>query len=63
MLWLAAHMWFLLLFAFATGLVIGFWIWGGRAKPAKAEPQEPLMGTLESDFANPPDTEKTEDRE
>ncbi len=53
MLWLAAHMWFLLLFAFATGLAIGWWIWGGRKRPAGLEPEEPVMGSLEDDFAVP----------
>ena len=49
MLWLAAHMWFLLLLAFSIGLGVGWWIWGARAddilQPTGAAP----MGTLESD--------------
>jgi len=30
MLWLIAHMWFLLLCAFALGLGIGWWVWNAR---------------------------------
>ncbi|WP_375205955.1 hypothetical protein [Hyphococcus sp.] len=30
MLWLALHMWALLLAAFSIGLAVGWWIWGQR---------------------------------
>lgn len=42
MIWLAAHMWLLLLLAFLLGLLIGWWIWHRRpeARPAFVEPEE-----------------------
>lgn len=51
MIWLAAHMWFLLLTTFAIGLGIGWWIWGARTIEKTAPPQvsDTAMGTLESD--------------
>lgn len=51
MLWLAAHMWILLIAAFAIGLGVGWWIWGAHAtntSPVSSEDQP--MGTLEIDF-------------
>jgi len=51
MLWLIVHMWFLLALAFATGLGVGWWIWGARSEPAPAHKDETTMGTLESDYA------------
>ena len=56
MLWLAAHMWFLLIVAFLIGLTAGWWIWGPHLNSddgAVVSPVEPLadesLGTLESD--------------
>ena len=63
MIWLAAHMWFLLLFAFATGLGVGWWIWGARNKAVQSsQPQEnaATLGTLESDYAPTEPTEKND---
>ncbi|NOX83296.1 MAG: hypothetical protein GXP06_09985 [Alphaproteobacteria bacterium] len=51
MLWLALHMWFLLVLAFATGLGVGWWIWGARSAPVATLDDETTMGTLESDGA------------
>ena len=52
MLWLAAHMQFLLFAAFFIGLGVGWWIWGSKAANRNALPprEEALMGTLDSDF-------------
>ena len=51
MIWLAAHMWFLLFTTFAIGLGIGWWIWGARATDKVTAPQQSdtSMGTLEND--------------
>jgi hypothetical protein len=53
MLWLAVHMWALLLAAFGVGIGVGWWIWGQRSRrPQKIdnETAAPLsMGTLELD--------------
>ncbi len=51
MLWLAAHMWFLLFTAFFIGLGVGWWIWGLRADKALPPKGDAPMGTLESDFS------------
>lgn len=53
MLWLAAHMWMLLLAAFAIGLGVGWWIWGAGAPDGGAPSEEESMGTLEIDFEAP----------
>ena len=52
MLWLAAHMQFLLFVAFFIGLGVGWWIWGARGskRRAMARRGEALMGTLDSDY-------------
>ncbi|MBT8472290.1 MAG: hypothetical protein KJN99_06770 [Marinicaulis sp.] len=53
MLWLAAHMWFLLIGAFCMGLGVGWWAWGGKAaeKPASQQPADTNapLGTLDHD--------------
>ncbi len=51
MLWLAAHMWFLLLLVFSIGLGVGWWIWGARADDALPPTGAAPMGTLDSDAA------------
>ena len=55
MIWLAAHMWMLLLTAFAIGLGVGWWIWGARETRALPAPEETPMGTLDSDFPAAPE--------
>lgn len=62
MLWLAVHIWSLLFAAFAIGIGVGWWIWGGRQSQKKAQrkqsrrlAREPAMGTLNSDFEPPAD--------
>lgn len=52
MLWLAAHMQFLLFIAFFIGLGVGWWIWGEKSASKGALPprEEALMGTLDSEF-------------
>lgn len=59
MLWLAAHMQFLLFTAFFIGLGAGWWIWGARrTRPrAMARREEALMGTLDSDYEPAPSPE------
>ncbi len=51
MIWLAAHMWLLLLTSFAIGLGIGWWIWGARMIETPIAPPkgDTAMGTLDSD--------------
>lgn len=53
MIWLAAHMWFLLFISFAVGLGVGWRIWGARTDqappPASSPPGDTAMGTLDSD--------------
>ena len=53
MLWLAAHMWFLLLLTFSIGLGVGWWIWGARADDTLPPTGAAPMGTLESDAPAP----------
>lgn len=60
MLWLAAHMWILLIAAFVVGVGVGWWIWGADA-PDAAPSEEESMGTLEIDF-EAPDEESREVR-
>ncbi len=60
MLWLAFHMWFLLVLAFATGLGVGWWIWGARSAPVATLDDETTMGTLESDGAATDPPQKTD---
>lgn len=56
MLWLAAHMWILLIAAFAVGIGVGWWLWGARAQgAAPLSDDEQPMGTLEIDFEAPDD--------
>lgn len=62
MLWLAVHMWALLLAAFAVGLGIGWWIWGQRSEPPAPARNAPApMGTLniEDDAGAPPERSRT----
>ena len=47
MIWLAAHMWFLLLVTFSIGLGVGWWIWGASAQTDAPPPGEAPMGSLE----------------
>lgn len=61
MLWLAAHMWMLLLAAFAIGVGVGWWIWGGRAPAAAAIGKDEPMGTLDSDLEVAPENENAWD--
>ncbi|PQA86668.1 hypothetical protein [Hyphococcus luteus] len=50
MLWLAVHMWALLLAAFGVGLGAGWWIWGQRNRPpAPSETGDAPLGTLDLD--------------
>ena len=49
MIWLAAHMWFLLISSFAIGLGIGWWIWGARTDKMAPINDDTAMGTLDSD--------------
>lgn len=51
MIWLAIHMWLLLLAAFAVGMGAGLWIRAGGARrpPAPADGDEAALGTLELD--------------
>lgn len=49
MIWLAAHMWFLLALAFLTGLGVGWWIWGARTSRVPSARGDAPMGTLDSD--------------
>lgn len=49
MIWLATHMWFLLLTSFAVGLGVGWWIWGARTDKSAPPVQPAPMGTLDSD--------------
>ena len=50
MLWLAVHMWVLLLASFGVGLAVGWWIWGQtRRPPAPPKSGEAPLGTLELD--------------
>ena len=49
MIWLAAHMWFLLLLTFSIGLGVGWWIWGARAQTEAPPRGEAPMGSLEND--------------
>jgi hypothetical protein len=49
MIWLAAHMWILLILAFSTGLGVGWWIWGARTDKTPQIPGDAPMGTLNSD--------------
>lgn len=55
MLWLAVHMQLLLLAAFLIGLGVGWWIWGARNASALPPREEPLMGTLDSEFQDQPE--------
>ena len=48
MIWLAAHMWFLLFISFAIGLGVGWRIWGARTDQTPP-PEDTAMGTLDSD--------------
>lgn len=58
MLWLAAHMWILLIAAFAIGLGVGWWIWGAHAtNPSPISNEDQPMGTLEIDFETMDDDE------
>lgn len=61
MLWLAAHMWFLLFLAFAVGLGIGWWVWGARADNDAPVKGDTPMGTLESDFTSKPPQPKADE--
>ena len=50
MLWLALHMWALLLAAFVIGLAIGWWIWGQRqTPPVPAATGDAPLGSLDLD--------------
>ncbi|MBL4618566.1 MAG: hypothetical protein GXP04_01390 [Alphaproteobacteria bacterium] len=49
MIWLAAHMWILLIAAFGTGLGIGWWIWGAQTKKMNSSLGDAPMGSLNSD--------------
>ena len=55
MLWLALHMWALLLAAFVIGLAVGWWIWGQRQRPpapaatGEAAPKTLALGSLDLD--------------
>lgn len=49
MIWLAAHMWFLLFVSFAVGLGVGWWIWGARTDQRPPPQEDTAMGTLDSD--------------
>jgi len=50
MLWLAVHMWALLLAAFGVGLGAGWWIWGQKTRPpAPAKMDDAPLGTLNLD--------------
>lgn len=49
MIWLAAHMWFLLILAFAIGLGVGWWIWGARTDARAQARGEAPMGSLEKE--------------
>jgi|GEM_PF-1842330 len=44
MLWLIAHMWFLLFCAFALGLGIGWWVWGAAAANKLSKPTASAIG-------------------
>lgn len=47
MLWLAVHMWALLLAAFGVGLGAGWWIWGQKSRPpASVHMDDAPLGTL-----------------
>ena len=47
MLWLIAHMWFLLVCAFALGISIGWWVWG--AQSANKLPKKNIMAPVSDD--------------
>ena len=47
MLWLAVHMWALLLTSFVIGLGAGWWIWGQREMPPSSELSDAPLGTLD----------------
>lgn len=50
MIWLAIHMWVLLLSAFAVGVAIGWWMRKGAGeKTSQALPAEAPLGTLDAD--------------
>ncbi len=49
MIWLAAHMWILLIAAFGTGLGVGWWIWGAQTEKMPPTPSEAPMGSLNSE--------------
>lgn len=49
MLWLALHMWALLLAAFVIGVAVGWWIWGQRQAPPPAAMGDAPLGSLELD--------------
>ena len=49
MIWLAAHMWFLLLVTFSIGLGVGWWIWGASTQTDATPTGEAPMGSLEND--------------
>ncbi len=50
MLWLAVHMWALLLAAFGVGLGAGWWIWGQKPRPpAPVQMDDAPLGTLNLD--------------
>ncbi len=60
MLWLAVHMWALLLAAFTIGLGLGWWIWGQRQAmpPAAGDAQVRSieLGSLDLDGDAPSST-------
>lgn len=58
MFWLAAHMWFLLIAAFAVGVAVGWWIWGNRPDSDVQRARDEAMGSLALDFADPGDEEE-----
>lgn len=63
MFWLAAHMQVLLFVAFFIGLGVGWWIWRARPKDALPPREQPLMGTLDSDFQANAETAPPKDKE
>ena len=58
MFWLAAHMWFLLIAAFAVGVAVGWWIWGKQPDSPVQRARDEAMGSLALDFTDPGDEEE-----
>ncbi|WDI31100.1 hypothetical protein PUV54_14180 [Hyphococcus flavus] len=60
MVWLAAHIWFLLFIAFGIGLGTGWWIWGARSEqPSQPQNSDTPMGTLDIDYDPAEEQRKT----